>query len=660
MPHDWDVSFFDPSTDVLPGNVPDPPSVPVFSLAKCIKNKADRSFLDERAAQTARAIAKLRRFIELAGDCSSLTKQVLDEGTEDGQEQVLLSIIGTRSPGTVVKGTNALFHYYRWRSVSFSDECFPLEEPKVWSYMRHLQTSNAAPTKAQSFLQALRFAKFVLQLEGVDDCVVSRRLQGISELQLAGKRPTRQARPLTVLEVKKLHGIMSDEKKDLQQRVLASHLLLMLYSRSRTPDLAHVHEILHDSRPDVEGHSHPGYMQINTKFHKSARNVETKNLLLPILVSAAGVVDDDWMVAWMKLRKRAGLKVAGEFQMAVQPAPDVKFSGGWLSRPLSCSETTVVLRSLVESEDANLTSHALKVTGLSWAAKAELSREHRRLLGRHASSFKDSDSIYARDLGFAPVRAFEKVIYMIQAGTFQPDQGRSMYFVGENKAVPGTPLPCFQPTTPAFLGRATAVRQPTVIIEESDEEVKAEPFDEAHDWSGRFEDWNFVEDPQPIPGNVASEPFQIEQEGHDSLSVSDSTSSPSCAADADSEQERPAEMSDDEPPPISMALTDAFVKNKKTGVIHSIPDKACDFGVSTYENSEVMQKLTTKCGRLTQKGFVFVEKIDDWTSKCRVCFRGCRDPFARSRRAWKKWRAFCSCAVMSILTLMWVVVVLWC
>ena len=36
----------------------------------------------------------------------------------------------------------------------------------------------------------------------------------------------------------------------------------------------------------------------------------------------------------------------------------------------------------------DLTSHAMKVTGLSWSAKAEMPREQRRLLGRHCLSYQ--------------------------------------------------------------------------------------------------------------------------------------------------------------------------------------------------------------------------------------------------------------------------------
>ena len=91
-----------------------------------------------------------------------------------------------------------------------------------------------------------------------------------------------------------------------------------------------------------------------------------------MLASATSVVDDEWLATWMRLRKKSGLRGAGHFDCALPPAPDVNDEGYWLSKPLTFSETTTVLRCLVQCDDKNLTSHSLKTTCLSWAAKAEL------------------------------------------------------------------------------------------------------------------------------------------------------------------------------------------------------------------------------------------------------------------------------------------------
>lgn len=253
MPASWNMNLTNPVRDVLPGVAPNVEMKEPFSIAKCVKNRIDRTYVEERAIQSDKAIVKMKGFLMISPESSAVGRQLSAEPTGDLQAEVLMAILGTRSPSTVVKRINSLLHFYRWHMISFDDrDAFPLQEPGVWDYVRHLHFSKAAPTEATSFIQALRFSAFVLQLSGAEECIKSRRLIGSAELQMSMKRPTRQARPLSVVELKKLRQIMEDETLDLQQRVLCSHLVMMVYTRSRTSDLAHVAEVLRDSARDRE------------------------------------------------------------------------------------------------------------------------------------------------------------------------------------------------------------------------------------------------------------------------------------------------------------------------------------------------------------------------------------------------------------------------
>ena len=70
MPAEWNLEFVDPRKDVLPGVNPRPVEPVSFTIFRCIKNKVDRSFLDEREVQTNKAIAKLNCFLDIDLDCS--------------------------------------------------------------------------------------------------------------------------------------------------------------------------------------------------------------------------------------------------------------------------------------------------------------------------------------------------------------------------------------------------------------------------------------------------------------------------------------------------------------------------------------------------------------------------------------------------------------
>ena len=355
----------------------------------------------------------------------------------------------------------------------------------------------------------------------------------------------------------------------------------------------------------------PEFIQISTRYHKSAKNVEKKNLLLPILASGTSVVEDAWLVTWLKLRRQAGLKVAGEFHGAIQPAPDLSKEGQWLRRPLTCSETTLMLRSLLGCQDKNLTSHSLKTTCLSWAAKAELPRDQRRLLGRHASALQDADSVYARDLAFAPVKALQRVLILIKNGEFDPDQNRSNFFPAGNPLVPGTPAPVFQPGTPACLANVADTEQeappsPGVRSSGPDDFSLVDAKSEAAEFRE-----DVMEDSAPV---VVS-------------SSSDSPSSTSGSEDVESDGEQDDEVEAASPEAIVQEWDgEAFVKNAKTTTIHSVPDVGHLVTDSTYANSELLQRRTTRCGRMTSSGFTVVRFIEDWTLKCRICFKGRRQP----------------------------------
>lgn len=130
-------------------------------------------------------------------------------------------------------------------------------------------STKSAATKAQSFVQALRFAHHMLGVAGALLCVESRRITGMAELQLAPKAITRQARPVSVCEVRTL-PVCCGLDRPIADRVAASHLLLILYGRCRSSDLAHVHEVLRDMSEES------GFLQVTTRYHKGAKSAVKK------------------------------------------------------------------------------------------------------------------------------------------------------------------------------------------------------------------------------------------------------------------------------------------------------------------------------------------------------------------------------------------------
>ena len=154
----------------------------------------------------------------------------------------------------------------------------------------------------------------------------------------------------------------------------------------------YIHEILHDLTGGA------GFLDGTTRYHKSARSAQQKAMLLPIVISSAGVVQFPWLHAWISNRKACGLQTSGLVQGALLPAPSLGDRVEWMKRPLSLGEVTNILKGFLNCADRNLSSHSLKATALSWAAKADLARDQRRILGRHTDAVQTSNSFYGRDM----------------------------------------------------------------------------------------------------------------------------------------------------------------------------------------------------------------------------------------------------------------------
>ena len=586
MPSSWNV--------VRPEEAVEPSCVQMIAatssgafFTKSIRSIKDSTFLEDRATAASRAATKWHIIIGANYCFSKVGKQIAVDVSN--AELIIESVIGTKSPSTALGRANAMLSYMRWYCTSFDPEAFlPIDETSVWSYLMHLRQTGAPATKASSFVQALRFSHFFFGIEGCLEAFSSRRVTGSAELMLAGKCVTKQARPLTVQEVRRLHTLASDTENNIVDRVIAAHCLLMIYGRCRHSDTTMVDSISHDHSAST------GFVQINTRFHKACKTALKKNLLLPILIPAAGVGGRPWPESWWEARIEAGLPTDGAIQGPLLPAPSL--DGRWTRRPLTCSELTSILRSMLGAVgDDRVTSHSLKTTTLSWAAKGNLDRETRRLLGRHASAIQTADSVYSRDLAYNPAMQLASLLEKIKAGKFVPDAPRTFFFpddaaVDAHVESKSTPLPM----TP---------RPVNLIASAPDKFVGANHtvFSSAS-----------VKEEEP-----ATEASREHVGVFDISSTSESDTSDS-KAESQSSEEQGLSSVEDEPMPKrkTLEVTDddngcKLVQNQITKTIHKLDPTAEDM---------------TRCGRKRTDKMADIQIIRDWPHKCRLCFRGRRQP----------------------------------
>ena len=286
-------------------------------------HKTDETYLQKKTRTMNNALVKWKFLVMLDPACSEVGRQL--QTADDTQiELVLTSVMGVKSPNTVLKRASAMLMYYRWNAVYGTASMLPLSGPDVWEYVMQQSMTSSSASRSHSLVQALRFAPLVMGFDNAIVCASSRRVIGQSQLQLSEKAPTRQARPLTVLEVKRLDAVADGSEHSQVDKCVASNLLLLLYGRCGVSDANYTHEVLHDVTGSI------GFFEVTTRFHKSARSAQQKALLLPILVASAGVVDTPWIHSWIANRKACGLAASGLVQGALLPAPVLGDRINWL------------------------------------------------------------------------------------------------------------------------------------------------------------------------------------------------------------------------------------------------------------------------------------------------------------------------------------------
>ena len=405
-------------------------SCPIFST--CVSS-ADGGLYEERRGNLREAaIGKLLIVLRHCLLASVTGRHIISLGSVESQNagarDIVDAVVGVRSPATLVKRANSLLSFLRWVAKTCSDVVNPFDEETVWKYFQFLKDVEAPATRADSTLSALRFAHYVLGFDSLAGVVTSRRLIGISEIMLAGKRLLKQAAVLTVAQVRGLHAALVNKNLHIMDRAVAGVILIALYGRCRNSDLQSIHAFETDFGPDG------GFITIGTCNHKAGRLAALKTRLLPILVPARGVNGDVWVKDVLQVFNDAGVNLTNPINGPLLPAPAGE-AGTFMNRGLRSSEVSALLRKFVGAAEPETTgetplvsSHSLKATTLSWAARFGLSTAVRSLLGRHSSCLNETFAVYSRDLMVGPVAELQRVIDAIANDEFFPDLQRSCFF----------------------------------------------------------------------------------------------------------------------------------------------------------------------------------------------------------------------------------------
>ena len=354
-----------------------------------------------------RAMSRWRALVALDLNSSSLGRQLidfyLDGKSESVIQQILEDTLSRKATGTLTKRSSSLLKYVQFTRAKFTATSLCYREQWIYDYVCMLRNNRAAPSAAKSFLEAMTLARTLIGADIEDEGWKSSRVTGAASSMYLKKAPLRQADPLTVLQVKILHHVVENAAVPFDI-VLAGYFLFCVYACCRWSDPQRAIRVVYDVLQGV------GYFELGTNEHKTASTEQRKTLILPLVATSPGLGAREpcWVDAWISAREELDL----HFQ--VQPTmPARTVAGGWSNEPMSASEGSASLKGMLEAYGPKLdpkfktTSHALKATGLSWAAKRPLKKAYRRALGHHVDASDLSVSTYSRDFMYAPLLAFD-------------------------------------------------------------------------------------------------------------------------------------------------------------------------------------------------------------------------------------------------------------
>ena len=344
---------------------------------------------------------------------------------------MLLDIFASRSPYTLRKRALALMHVCDYLELHWCP-AFPIRERDMYAFLCHERESGAPSSRLKGYMQSINFCRFVLDLKELDEVVNSARCRGTTKPKSVVER--NQTSPLKVEEVQLLHSNLTNGS-ELWDRMFSGAALFCLYARARWGDLMRAEKVLIDR--DNSGVA--CYLEARVGSHKTMQSQQHRHQFLPMVATAKGLVESNWIEQWLEVRNCLSLDFSRD---GVMPAPQPDGQPG--SRPLDSQEAAGWLRLILFGdalpvEGRKVASHSLKTTTLSYAAKRGLDINLRLQLRYHTQPFR-MGLTYSRDGAAASISALEQLLCEVRLGLFLPDETRSGRVMQQATAQSSNPI----------------------------------------------------------------------------------------------------------------------------------------------------------------------------------------------------------------------------
>ena len=297
---------------------------------------------------------------------------------------------------------------------------FPYSESELYALLKVLKDTGQSASRLKGIMEALTFCRYVFNIEQLQSLIHSKRCHGV----VSGVPVNRanQAAPLKVKDLVVLHETLESSEDDWN-RLMSGACLFCVYARARWSDFIHSGKMTLDRYSDGS----IAYVEMDVAVHNtmfaSARRFRYLNLAAPGL----GVHGTDWVSKWIAAFEKLGIDPFTDVRGCVMPAPDAE--GKPLARALESDEAGCWLRLLIGEKfnrsdcQRPISSHSLKATMLSFAAKRGYSHQDRLSLGHHVQPYRLAD-VYARDAAARDLRLLDSLIREVRSGSSRTRAGQ--------------------------------------------------------------------------------------------------------------------------------------------------------------------------------------------------------------------------------------------
>ena len=370
------------------------------------------------------SITKWQLIFEFVSFSGQIGTRLLECSSQDPsgelERSIIRDVLGIKSPRTASKRADSLRKFFSWCGYA-KGLTWPVQPNWILEYLSEDDGRGPASTTGLALMEAIRFGRYVMGIEFKDEVLSDPQIRGRVNRLLVEKSNYTPARALLCSEVASLERFVTSDQ-DIGDIYIAGFCLFALFSRCRWSDLRYLDSITDDRT--VTGGELYGFLESSTALHKTSTSAIRKQRHMPIVCPILGVTGLDWTTAWFDSLRAVGLDMKAEPLGALCRV--LKGDGHVGKRSCTSDEITKFLNVFFKTDSSNrLTSHSLKETTLSWAARYGIDENSRILLGHHELVGSKSLATYSRDMLSRPLQHFCAMLLNIRKDFFRPDTTRS-------------------------------------------------------------------------------------------------------------------------------------------------------------------------------------------------------------------------------------------